>query len=76
MCQALTVPKGELHGSIFIEVQRDPSMRLTEVIIVNTDRDGQERQGMGVICKDNGDIKGGVNLVEGVDILGATEMRG
>lgn len=76
MCESISIPKGQGLGPILVEFQRDASMRLTEIVIINTGRDGQERQGMKVICKDNGDIKGGLNLIEGVDIIGAAEMRG
>ena len=57
---------------ITVEFQRDASLRVTEVVIVNHNHAGNERQGVRFMCHDNGDITmlgGPVNLIEGVDIL-------
>ncbi len=76
MCESISVEKGKGCGPVIVSFQRDNSIRATEVIIVNTDRNGEEGQGMRIICNDNGDINGGVNLIDGVDIIGSAEMRG
>ncbi len=75
MCESIEVSKGEGLGSILVSFQRDNSIRATEVTIVNNDREGQEKQGMRVICNDTGNIRGGVNLIEGVDIIGTAEQQ-
>ena len=76
MCDRFEVPGSELRGPIAVEFNRDASMRQTELIVINFDREGNEGQGMKVICKDNGDIRGGVTLIEGLDIVGHAEMQG
>ena len=75
MCESVEIPKGEGRGPILVTFQRDNSIRATEIIIGNTDRDGEEGQGMRVICQDSGNIRGGVDLIEGVDIVGTAEQR-
>ena len=63
-------------GSIKLGFTRDESFRITEIIIINHDSDGDEVDGMRVVCHDSGAIAGGVSLIEGVDIVGHAEMRG
>lgn len=70
MCERIEV------GRISVAFQRDESVRVTEVIIINHNDEGQEMQGMRVICNDDGFIAGGVCLYQGVDIVGHAEMRG
>lgn len=60
--------------NITVAFQRDESVRVTEIIIVNHDDKGEELQGMRVICLDDGTIRGGVNLIDGVDIIGVAKM--
>ena len=75
MCESIEVQKGDGLGPIHVLFERDQSIRATEVIIVNHDRNGEEGQGLRVICNDSGTIRGGVTLIEGVDIVGTAEQR-
>ena len=63
-------------GNLKLGFTRDESMRITEIIIINHDEDGEEGHGMRVICRDDGFILGGVALYRGVDIVGHAEMQG
>ena len=51
MCAAINPPK-----NIFVAFERDTARRLTEVQIINSDRDGNEVQGVIINCQDNGEI--------------------
>lgn len=75
MCESFEAAGSALRGKITVEFNRDASMRLTEIVIVNFDREGDERQGTIVWCYDNGTIRGGVDLHEGVDLVGVAEVR-
>ena len=71
MCKMVEIQRGAIPSNITIEFQRDTSSRVMEVVIVNRDQVGEEKQGIKLLCFDNGKIKsnGPVNILEGVDIL-------
>ncbi len=72
MCDTIDHRRESTGKSIVIEFERDPSLRATEVVIVNQDRDGDERQAVKVICADSGKIMyvGKVqDLADGVDVV-------
>lgn len=54
--------------NISVEFERDAALRCWEVVIINHDRTGEEKQGIVLQCSDNGDIRGGFDLVEGVRV--------
>lgn len=63
-------PNADKH--IFVEFERDPSMRATEVVVWTKARNGDEEQGVKFLISDTGKfIKMGVatELIEGVDII-------
>ncbi len=70
MCEKLEFRK------ISVEFQRNESLRLTEVVIINRNWLGYEEQGTKVWCYDGGRIRGGVTLIEGVDLVDVAEIRG
>lgn len=79
MCKRIEYKAGQ-YGCISIGIEEDVSQRVTEVVIVNTKPfqgiNAEEGQGIRVICRADGTIVGGVDLIEGVDILGHAEMKG
>ena len=71
MCDTIDHRRGATGKSILVEFERDASIRATEVLVINQDRDGHERQGVRLICNDNGTMTiGKVNdMQDGVDIV-------
>ena len=71
MCDTIDHRRGATGKSILVEFERDASIRATEVLVINQDRDGNEVQGVRLICGDSGKIVVGKvnNMVEGVDII-------
>ncbi len=70
MCETIE-HRRQVGKNILIEFQRDLSLRATEVIIINQDRDGRECQGVKLICYDSGkiEVSKAINTIDGVDIL-------
>ncbi len=72
MCQVLEITRGATPSNIAIEFERDASIRAVEILIINSDRNGVERQGVKVIATDNGKIMyvGKIqDIIDGVDII-------
>lgn len=69
MCKLVEIVRDAVPSNITIEFERDAAIRATSVFIINRKRNGEEGQGMRIICLDNGEVSGGVNLMEGVDII-------
>ena len=70
MCETVDFRR-QTGQNILIEFERDAPIRATEVLVINQDRDGHEREGVKMICYDNGKIVVGksVKVMDGVDIL-------
>ncbi len=68
MCQMVEIQKGAVPANISIEFERDASLRVVAVVVINRDRDGVE-YGIKLLCHDNGRISGGTRLRDGVDIV-------
>jgi len=72
MCETIDHRRGATGTSIKVYFERDASLRATEVIVVNQDREGNERQAVKMIAQDSGKflgVSGAVDLVDGVDIV-------
>ena len=76
MCETRVYQAAIGASLIVVATQRDESLRMTEVVIINHNWLGMECQGMRVWCNDDGTIRGGVNLIHGVDMTCFAEMRG
>ena len=76
MCDIIEIGVGERKKNISIEYQRDPSLRTTELVIINRSPKGEET-GMLLICYDNGKIAYSTpaKLIEGVDIVGPMRLH-
>ena len=59
MCQLIEIRKGAVPSNITIEFERDASIRAVEALVVNHGRDGAERDGVVLLCHDNGRITPG-----------------
>ena len=70
MCETID-HRRQVGKNILIEFERDPSLRATEVLVINQDRNGRECQGVKITCYDNGKmVVSRVNdIIEGVDIV-------
>lgn len=71
MCQLVQIKRDAVPSNIEIHFERDPSLRATEVIIINQDREGNERQAVKLIAQDNGNfmkVGQAVDLIDGVDV--------
>ena len=61
--------------NIHVEFVRCAELRATEVVIINHDLEGEEKQGLVMWCYDNGDIRGlggaplGHYLVDGARVV-------
>ena len=72
MCKVMEIQRGAVPSNIAIEFERDASLRAVEIIVINRDRDGEERQAVKLIAQDNGTfyaVSEAVDLVDGVDIV-------
>ena len=71
MCEIIEIGLREKNKNISIEYQRDAALRLTELVVINRDRDGQET-GVAIMCTDKGNIRISqpVKLQEGVALVG------
>ncbi|KKL80854.1 hypothetical protein LCGC14_2000610 [marine sediment metagenome] len=72
MRNILEIQRGAVPSNISIEFERDVSIRAVEIIIINHDRDGIERQAVKFIAQDNGNfykVGRAVDLIDGVDIV-------
>ena len=72
MCDTIDHRRATTGTSITVEFERDPSLRATEIIVINHDREGNECEAVKMIAQDNGKfmkVSGAVKLVEGVDIV-------
>ena len=72
MCNTINHRREITGTSILVEFERDPSLRATEVIVINQGRDGVERQAVKMIASDNGmfyQVGKAVDLIDGVDIV-------
>ncbi len=72
MCETIDHRRVGTGTSIKVYFERDASLRATEVIVVNEDREGEERQAVKMIAADNGKfikVGGAVDLIDGVDIV-------
>jgi len=72
MCQIVEIQRGATPSNIAIEFERDASLRAVEIIVINKDRNGVERQAVKMIASDNGTfmaVSKGVDLIDGVDIM-------
>ncbi len=72
MCKMVEIERDAVPSNITIEFERDASMRVVEVVIINRGRDGAECQGIVLVCADSGkiisvstiaDMKDGVGIV-------------
>lgn len=59
MCKIIEIGRDAVPSNIVIEFQRDASIRGTEVLIFNRDRNGHDVHGVKLTCYDNGKIEGG-----------------
>ena len=78
MCKVMEIQRGAVPSNIAIEFERDASLRAVEIIIINHDRDGEERQAVKLIAQDNGTfyaVSEAVDLVDGVDIVPLVQTR-
>ena len=68
MCRLIEIRKGAVPSNITIEFERDASLRAVEVLVVNRDRSGRERDGVVLFCEDSGRITPGpvAELADGV----------
>ena len=72
MCQLIEIKRGAVPSNIVIEFERDASLRAVEIIVINKDRAGNEKQAVKMIAQDNGTfykVSKAVDLIDGVDIL-------
>ena len=69
MCKLVEITRDAVPSNISIEFERDPSLRATEVLIINRGPNNREEYGMKIICYDNGKIEPGIKLIDGVDII-------
>lgn len=72
MCETINHRREITGTSIVVEFERDPSLRATEVIVINQDRNGNECEAVKMIAQDNGKfykVGKAVRLVDGVDIV-------
>ncbi len=70
MCETID-HRRQVGKNILVEFERDASLRATEVLVINQDRNGHECQGVKMICYDSGKMEVGkaVDFVASVDIL-------
>ena len=72
MCDTIDHRRAGTGTSIKVEFERDPSLRATEIIVINQGRDGVDRQAVKMIAADNGTfiaVSKAVDLIDGVDIV-------
>lgn len=72
MCQLVEIKRDAVPSNIVIEFERDASLRAVEIIVINKDRSGNERQAVKMIAQDNGTfiaVSKAMNLTDGVDIV-------
>ncbi len=72
MCQLIEIKKDAVPSNIRIEFERDASLRAVEILIINHDRSGNEKQGVKIIASDSGKIMSvspAVDLTEGLNIF-------
>jgi hypothetical protein len=72
MCQFVEIKKDAVPSNIGIEFERDASLRAVEMVVINHDRDGAERQAVKLILEDSGKITYAgkpQDLRDGVDIV-------
>lgn len=72
MCQLIEIEKGAVPSNIAIEFERDASLRAIEILVINKDRNGNERQAVKMIAADNGTfiaVSKAIDLIDGVDIV-------
>lgn len=72
MCDTIDHRRDTTGTSIKVEFEHNPSLRATEIIIINQDRDGNECQAVKLIAQDNGKfmaVSKAVDLIDGVDIV-------
>ncbi len=72
MCKVMEIQRGAVPSNIRIEFERDASMRAVEILVINLDRDGEERQAVKLIAQDSGRfyaVSEPVDVRDGVDIV-------
>jgi hypothetical protein len=72
MCQLIEIKKGAVPSNIAIVFERDASLRAIEIIVINKDRSGNERQAVKMIASDDGTfiaVSKATDLIDGVDII-------
>ena len=72
MCQILEATRGAVPSNIVVAFERDASLRAVEIIVINKDRNGNEKQAVKMIASDNGTfykVGKAVDLIDGVDIV-------
>ncbi len=72
MCKIVEVERGATPSNIEIHFERDASLRAVEIIVINKDRAGVERQAVKMIAQDNGmfiAVSKAVDIIDGVDIV-------
>ncbi len=72
MCQLVEIERDATPSNILITFERDASLRAVEIIVINKDRAGVERQAVKMIAQDNGTfiaVSKAVDLIDGVDIV-------
>jgi len=72
MCRMVEIKRDVVPSNIRIEFERDASIRAVKILIINHDREDNEKQGVVIIASDSGKIMSvspAVDLIEGVAII-------
>lgn len=72
MCETIDHRRESTKQSIVVEFERDPSLRATEIIVINKDRKGNDKQAVKLIASDSGNFMAvgkATDLIDGVDLV-------